>query len=221
MQCESPILGIMMRTIKLNACGVPVTGASSQVVTMAGFIQVQIAPQYDTGDRKILRTAAGVICSNKKIPDRYTNDQLTIDICSWNPGLFLQTVALQLFTASGSATGIGTGNGYGETDDDNHTSLEVWQEVSGEGACDPDTGQQVYLYHAWPNLSDWKRGQNTINMDPTQAQLIANTNKGSALWTAGATWLDSNTPQSGLHYLHNFTTAAPPTEACSITAYPS
>lgn len=218
-RCESPILGTVLRTIKLNSCGIPVTGASSSVI-VSGFVQVQAAPQYDTGDRKILRLASGELCVNRKLPDKFTNDQLTIDICAWNPGLVVATIGGTLLTASAIATGRATGAAYGEDLDEQHASFEIWQEVAGDGACDPDTGEQLYLYHAWPHVVDWKRGQTTVNTDPTQLQLIGNTRRGSALWTAGASWLDSNSIPSSTHYLWNFTTTAPPTEACQISTYP-
>lgn len=220
-QCESPILGIALRVIKLSNCGVPVTGADSASIATAGFVQVQVAPQYDTGDRKILRAASGALCVNHKLPDKFTNDQLTIDYCSWNPGLVVATIGGRLLTASAIATGRATGAAYGEDLDEQHASLEVWQEVSGEGACDPETGDQVYLYHAWPHLTDFKRGQTTINTDPTQGQLIANTKRGSTLWTAGEDWLDSNQLASTDHYLWNFTTTPPPETGCVINGYPA
>lgn len=216
-RCGSPILGTVLRVISLNSCGVPVTGTSSASIVMDGFTQVQDAPQYDTGDRKILRLANGNLCHNKKLPDVFTNDALTIDFCVWNPGLIVNTIGGRLLTATESPTGTGTAYGEGLTA--KHFSLELWQEIDGIGACDA-TGTQRYFYHAWPHLSDAKRGQNTMSNDPTLVQLIANSFSASTLWTAGASWLGAAQIVAGDHYLWNQTTTAPPTSTCLIADYP-
>lgn len=213
-RCASPILGTMLRVISLSSCGVPVTGTGSSQTVMDGFIQVQDAPQYDTGDRKILRLANGQLCQNKKLPDAFTNDTLTVDFCVWNPGLIVATIGGRLLTATESPTGTGTAYGTGLTE--KHFSLELWQEAT---SCD-ENGNAQYLYHAWPHLSDAKRGQNTMGNDPTQLQLIANTFDASPLWTAGASWLGASQVLAGDHYLWNITSTAPPADACVIADYP-
>ncbi len=217
--CGAPILGTMLRVIKLNSCGVPVTGTGSAQIVMDGFTQVQDAPSYDTGDRKITRKANGLLCHNKKLPDLFTNDTLTIDFCAWHPGLIVNTIGGRLLTATASPTGTGTAYGEGLTPA--HWSLELWQEVDGVGACDPITGLPTYFYHAWPHLTNAKRGQNTMSNDPTMFQLIADTEPASPLWTAGDAWLGAGQVQSLDHYLWNQTTTPPPASACVIADYPS
>lgn len=217
-QCAAPILGTMLRVIKLNSCGVPVTGDGSAQIVMNGFVQVQESAQYDTGDRKITRLANGsTLCHNRKLPDLFTNDELTIDFCVWHPGLIVNTIGGRLLTASASPTG--TGAAFGENFSIMHWSLELWQEVDGEGACDA-SGNQQYLYHAWPHISDAKKGQWTANNDPTQFQVIGNTYSASPLWTAGNAWLGTGQVQAGDHDLWNITTVAPPADACVIADYP-
>lgn len=217
-QCAAPILGTILRVIKLNSCGVPVTGASSAQIVMDGFTQVQDAPQYDIGDRKITRLANGSLCHNYKLPDVFTNDTLTIDFCVWHPGLIVNTVGGRLLTATASPTG--TGVAYGEGLTQAHWSLELWQGIDGAGSCDPVTGAARYFYHAWPHLTNAKRGQNTMGNDPTTFQLIADTMAASALWTAGNSWLGAGQVAALDHYLFNITTTAPPSSACIIADYP-
>lgn len=216
-RCAAPILGTVLRVITLNSCGVPATGTGSGASVTDGFIQVQDAPNYDTGDRKITRLANGQLCHNKKLADVFTNDTLTIDFCVWNPGLIVNTIGGRLLTATESPTGTGTAYGEGLTL--KHFSLEVWSEIDGIGGCD-STGTQRYLYHAWPHLSDAKRGQNTISNDPTIFQLIANSFSASPLWTAGNSWLGASQVQAADHYLWNITTTAPPASACILADYP-
>lgn len=217
--CGSPILGIVSRVIKLNACGVPVTGASSAQIVTDGFTQVVSSPQYDTGDRKITRKANGTLCVNTKLPDQYTNDEVTIDFCNWNPGLIVATINARLLTATASPTGTGVARGTDSNITPAHWSFESWIGVDGVGACDA-SGNPQYFYHAWPHISDGKIGDMTFGNDPTVLQLMGNTFPPSTLWTAGNSWLGTGQIQSGDHHLYNLTSVAPPASQCSILSYP-
>lgn len=213
--CESPILGEIVRIIKLNSCGVPASGTADAVIVMDAFTQVQNEPQYDTGDRKITRKANGLPCVNKKLPDLYVGENLTIDFCSWNPGLLLATINARLIT--GTTPSSGTGNIMAEGVDPGRWSLELWTGVDGD--CDPN-GDRYYTYHAWPNVGDGKRGSTTFGNDPTNLQIMGTTYRASALWTAGASWLGANQIAAGDHYAWNLTTTPPPSATCSILDYP-
>lgn len=215
--CDSPIQGQVLRVIKLNACGVPVTGTGSAQIVMDGFVQVAASPQYDTGDRKITRKANGTLCTNFKLPDQFTNDEVTIDFCVWHPGLIVNTIGARLLTGSVSPTGAGFAHGTWANAAVAHWSLEVWGIADG-AACNA-AGQTVYDYWFWPHLSDGKKGDYTIGSDPTMLQIIANSYDGSPLWTAGAAWLTAAIVQ-GDHQGKIITTAAPPTSACIIADYP-
>jgi hypothetical protein len=215
--CDSPIEGLILRIIKLNACGVPVTGTGSAQIVMDGFIQVQDSPQYDTGDRKITRKANGTLCQNYKLPDQFTNDELTIDFCVFHPGVIVNALAGRLLTATLSPTGTGVAMGTWANAAAAHWSLEVWQ--APPQACD-SSGIVYYPYHAWPHISDGKRGDMSINNDPTMLQIIGNTYDASPLWTAGATYLGANQVVLGDHWLRNLQNTAPPPSACIIADYP-
>lgn len=215
--CDSPIQGLVLRIVKLNACGVPITGSGSAVIVMDGFVQVQDSPQYDAGDRKITRKANGTLCQNFKTPDQFTNDELTIDFCVFNPGVIVNTIGARLLTATTPTTGTGVAHGTWANSDPVHFSLEVWQAPPQE--CDA-TGLVWYPYHAWPHLSDGKRGDMTISEDPTMTQVIANTYDASALWTIGNTYLGSGQVIAGDHWLRNLQNTAPPPDACIIATNP-
>ncbi len=214
--CSSPIQGLVLRVIKLNSCGAPVTGTGSAQIVMDGFIQVAASPQYDTGDRKITRKADGTICTNFKIPDQFTNDELTIDFCVWHPGLIVNTIGARLLTGSVSPTGAGFAHGTWSNVTPAHWSLEVWS--LADGACTA-SGTTLYNYWAWPHLSDGKKGDYALGPDPTQLQIIANTYDGSPSWTAGNAWLGAAIVQ-GDHQMEVLTSVAPPTSACIIADYP-
>lgn len=211
--CDSPIEGLVIRLTKLNACGVPVTGSGSGQLVLDGFTQVQQSPQYDTGDRKITRKANGTLCQNFKIPDQYTNDELTIDFCNWNPALIPLLLSGRLLTATESPTGTGFAHGTWANATQAHWSLELWQ--APPQACDA-SGIVRYPYHAWPHLSDAKRGDTTYSEDPSMLQIIANTYDASPLWTLGDDYLGTGQVVLGDHWLRNLDSTEPPPAACVL-----
>jgi hypothetical protein len=224
--CGTPIQGRILRVIALNSCGVPVSGTATSggaggvaQIVMDGFTQVQQSPQYEDGSRKVTRKANGDVCVNELLePSILTEIKETIDFCVTNPGLIVATLNARLLTASLSPTGTGFAVMQGVTAA--HWSLEVWQSLSGDLACDPNTGAVLYAYNAWPHLWNAKFGDNTMGADPTMLQLIAQTKKASPLWTAGNPWLGNAPPQSSDHWLYNITSVAPPASACSLANYP-
>lgn len=214
--CDTPAQGLVVRVIKLDSCGVPVTGSTSSQIVMDGFVQAQVSPQYDTGARKISRKADGTICVNYKLPDQFTNDEVTVDFCVWNPGLIVNTIGGRLLTGSFSTTGVGWAHGTQYNSSPNHFSLEIWGPPSVDSCA---RAQPLYSYWFWPHLADAKKGDYTIGEDPTQLQLIANTYNGNPQWTAGAAWL-VDAIQSGDHQGGLWTPVAPPTAVCAVLAYP-
>lgn len=217
--CQSPIEGLVMRIVKLNSCGVPVTGTSGRSIVMDGFTEVTSSPQYDTGDRVIQRKANGTLCQNFKIPDQYTNDEVTANFCVWNPGLIPVTIAGDLITATSSPTG--TGFSRGTVDNANlaaaHWSLEVWQ--APPQSCDA-SGTVYYPYHAWPHLANAKIGDFNINLDANILQIMADSADGSPLWTVGNSYLGAASIIQGKHYYYNLSSVAPPTSNCLLADYP-
>lgn len=216
--CAEPIEGLVLRIIKLNACGVPLTGAGvSQQIVMDGFTEITPSPQYDTGSRVITRKANGQLCQNFKIADQYTNDELTVNFCVWNPGLIPLTIAGRLLTATSSPTGTGFARGTWSNITQAHWSLEVWQ--APPQACD-SSGIVYYPYHAWPHLIDGKIGDFNINLDANILQIKANSADASPLWTAGNSFLGTGQVVLGDHHLYNLESTVPPPSACVLADYP-
>lgn len=221
-RCVNPIQGRIIRVTSLNACGVPVTGAAetdgapAQIV-MDGFTQVQQSPQYEEGERKFLRKANGQPCVNyANEEDSLTEIELTMDFCLWHPGLLVAAINARLLNFSASPTG--TGSGIMEGVSGKHFSVEVWQNVAGDLECDPATGQQLYVYNAWPHVWNAHYGDSSINLDPTTLQIIGKTKKVSPLWTLGTSWLGAGAISSAFpdHWLWNITSVAPPAATCTI-----
>ena len=213
-----------MRVVRVDSCGIPVTGSGSMVIVTKGFVQVQNEPQYEEGEEFFERTADGTVCVNQKDDPVLKRFQLTIDFCEVNTTMLAFMTSARELTAGGAGV-TGFGMAFAEGQPSNRYSLEIWQKVAGSGACDA-SGAQRYIYNAWPNLGASKLGSYTIENGRSTFQLMSESQAGSTTavtgWLngpgSGTNWLPSGeTLGSGEHWLWNVTTTAPPTAACNPT----
>lgn len=212
-QCVSPIQARVARLIKLDVCGNPVTGASSAVVSTDGFVSITPSPQYLDGVEHQQRKANGALCVYQKDPSELTRVDLTINWCILDPDAIVIITGERLLTTN---TVTGTGVAYGEGQLTARYSLEVWQPVVGAGACNA-SGQQQFVYWAFPNVGNSKINDFTFANDVFQYTTISETKAAGPLWlsrSSAATWLGTNTVATDEHFLHNITTGAPPVTAC-------
>lgn len=209
-QCVTPIQARVMRLVKLDDCGNPVTGAESMVVVSDGFISIASSPQYQDGEEHSQRNAAGAIALYQKDPSELTRVDLTTNFCILDPDAIVVITGERLLT---NATDVGTGIAYGEGMLTARHSLEVWQPVAGAGACDP-SGNQQFVYWAFPNVGNAKVQDFTFENGPFQFTTVAETRAVSPLWDLGTPWLDGNEFEPREHFLHNITTVPPPVPSC-------
>jgi hypothetical protein len=215
--CATPIKGTHLRIVALDSCGVPVTGASGTVVVSSGFVQVQMEPQYEDGQEFFERTASGAACVNQKDDPTLKRMQLTIDFCEINVVGSSYVIDARTLTVGTPTTG--TGFAVAEGNPTNRFSLEVWQEVAGSGACDA-SGNQRYIYNAWPNVGATQLGTYTIENGRSTLQVVSETRAASATWDTlvGSSWLPAGeSVLTDEHWVWNVTTTAPPTAACNST----
>lgn len=213
-----------MRIVRVDTCGIPVTGTGSLVVVTKGFVQVQNEPQYEDGEEFFERTADGTPCVNQKDDPVLKRFQLTIDFCEVNTTAFAYIASARELTVN--AAGVtGQGFAFAEGQPTNRYSLEVWQKVAGSGACDA-SGNQRYIYNAWPNLGASKIGSYTIENGRSTFQVMSETQAGSTTavtgWNdgpgSGTSWLPTGeSVGAGEHWLWGVTTTAPPSPACNPT----
>lgn len=211
-ECASAIQARVMRMVKLDVCGNPVTGASSAVVVTDGFVSIQPSPQYLDGEEHQQRKASGALCLYQKDPSELTRVDLTINFCVIDPDAIVVVSGERLLANSGVT---GTGVAFGEGQLTARYSLEVWQPIVGAGACDA-SGQPRFLYWAFPNVGNTKINQFTFENAPLQFTTQSETRSVGLLWGdgpgTGGPW--APTFQSGEHFLFNITTLAPPTPTC-------
>lgn len=212
-QCVSPIQARVMRLIKLDTCGNPVTGASSSVVVSDGFVSIAPSPQYLDGEEHQQRKANGALCVYQKDPSELTRVDTTINWCVLDPDAIVVITGERLLTTNAVT---GTGVAFGEGQLTARFSLEVWQPIVGAAACSA-SGQQQYVYWAFMNEGNSKVQDFTFENAVFQFTTLSETKAAGPLWlsrSGAATWLGSNTVDTSEHFLYNITTAAPPTATC-------
>jgi hypothetical protein len=204
-----------MRIVALDACGIPVTGASGLVVVHDSFVQVEMEPDYEDGEEFFDRTADGLACVNQKDDPTLKRFMLTTQLCAVNvSGAAYVISARELVTGTPTT---GTGFAVAEGEPTNRYSLEVWQRVAGSGACDA-SGNQRYIYHAWPNVGATQIGTYTIENAKSVLEFTSETRGAASSWTSlvGASWLPAGaTVNTDEHWLWNVTTTPPPAAACN------
>ena len=221
--CAAPIKGTHLRVVKVDDCGVPVTGASSLVVTTKGFVQVNMEPDYEDGEEFVERNADGELCVNQKDKPSLKRLRLTVDFCDVDPVLAAYVLGARLLDTESNPT-TGTGFALAEGEADNRFSMEVWQRVAGSGACDA-SGAQRYIYNAWPNVGNTQVGTYGILNGRSTLSFTAETQAASSLWGngpgSGTSWLPTgrvvNETGFAEHWLWNITTQALPTADCGPT----
>jgi hypothetical protein len=209
----APIKARVIRAVKLDTCGNPVTGTSSAMVVVRGFTQVQVSPDYEEGEEFLTKLADGSACVNQKDAAFLKRMGLEGHFCVLSPDLItVMTGETEILTGSGTVTG--TGVMFGTDPLTARFSLELWQPVSGLGACDPATGLPRYVYWAFPNVTNTRLGDFTFELGVFDFVINAETDYTGYLWGDGpgaSTWLPAGVtvPQSK-HALFNITTTPPP-----------
>ncbi len=215
-QCVTPIKGRIIRLMKLDTCGNIVTGASSAMVVADGFISIEASPQYEDGTEFVKKRADGLLCVNQKDPGQLKRVQLSSTWCVIDPDVRVIMDGARLLTTSGVT---GTGAFFTDSLITARFSLEVWQNVSGRGACNA-AGQQQYVYWAYPNIGNAQIQNFTIENAALEFQEQAETMGAGYNWGTYPTtlppsgYLAGSTFQQGDHFAYNVTTVAPPTAQC-------
>lgn len=215
--CVVPIKGTHFRIVALDVCGIPVTGSSGLVAVTNSFVSVEAEEEYEDGEEFFERNAAGEACVNQKDDPTLKRAVLTIQLCEINVSAVAYILSARELVTGSPTTG--TGFALAEGQPTNRFSLEVWQEVAGAGACDP-SGQQRYIYNAWPNVGAVQKQAYTIELGRSALEFTAETSGAAANWDTlvGSTWLPAGeSVETDEHWVWNVTTAAPPTVACDPT----
>jgi len=133
--------GRVIRVTRLDACGAPVVGACSSIVT-EGFISVEFAPEIEAGEEYTQKNAWGDFCISEKDYDRTKWVNVNLSLCEINPDL-LDVIggANPILDASGTDT---IGASFGQDGQLEAFAIEVWTKQAG-GACDGGTSEWGYF----------------------------------------------------------------------------
>lgn len=222
-QCGTAVQGTVLRLVKLDTCGTPVSGSDSAVVVTEGYISINAEPQYEDGDVFRTKKANGRLCVNQVGPNAYANSNIDINLCVVDPDAKVLLTGGRLLSTGSPVTGTGVAYGYNNVEA--HVSVETWQPLSGAGRCDPVTGLQRYLYWAWMHTWNYKVNAFTIENGPLELSVSGMTEFPSPLWGrgpgSGPYWIDSaiDTTDYMDDYLWNITTTPPPTPPDTCGAF--
>lgn len=180
-RCAAPIQGTLMRIIRLDACGAPVTGDGSMIVT-EGFVQVEVTQQYQDGTEYVLRNAKGELCVNDVGPDQFQRADLSIQFCEVDPDIVGLITGTSIVTTGAPATGTGFWVQEGEVT--SRFSLEVWQNVAGQACAEGQTTPQS-VYWAFPNVGAGRFNDFTISDSVLEWSLSGRTKGANSVWGSG------------------------------------
>lgn len=223
-QCYGSIKGLVARATRLDACGVPLTGATDSVVT-DGFITIGLTAQIEQPDEITQRNAAGALCIDVVPAPFLRRYDLAIDFCQVDPALFELIADTTLVT---NPDGDAVGMAVDDLPKTQKFGLEVWTEVPGD-AC--EGGAQTWVYWLLPFVANGRLGDMTIENGAATFPVAANTQRGSR-WGRGPyivvpTAAGNATPgilpaaqaiTNRQHLYQRLTTVAPPEAACGYVA---
>lgn len=221
--CPAVVRGRIMRLTRLDACGVPVIGASTTVVS-DGFISVEASDQYEGGDPIRVLNASGDLCIDAKGKPQLAQEDLVITLCQVNPdAINIMTGApLVLDAATPTPNTVGFRKQCGNADV--NFALEVWSDITNQ-AC--TAGAKSYWYSLWPLLTDATYGDYTIENGAVNMVINASAFCASG-WSVGPydVVLDGASAPSPLltaigatDLWHGQVTAvAPPASSCGVQA---
>lgn len=207
----APIKARVIRIVKLDTCGVPVTGASSSMIVIKGFTETNVSPDYEEGEEFLTKLADGTPCVNQKDASFLKRAEIETHWCILSPDTIgMLTGERVIFAGAGAVTG--TGVFFGTDPLTNHVSIELWQNVSGLGACDA-SGNPQYVYWAFPNVTNARIGDFTFENGIFDFVTTLDTDGASALWTprkGAENWMGDEVVEAGEHFGFNVTSVAPP-----------
>jgi hypothetical protein len=182
-KCLSLVKGRRIRLTRLDACGRPVYGDSSSVVSK-GFISVDFSANTNDSDEINVTNAAGETCIYEPAATTLTGYGIEIAFCEVDLDLFAMVTGNPVVEdPDGNVIGFDidvdvdlAGQGF---------ALELWAGVSGGDACATEGAQGSYGYLLVPFASGGIVGDFTVENDAVTFTLTgANTKKGNA-WGVG------------------------------------
>jgi hypothetical protein len=226
--CGGMSRGRAMRLTRLDACGVPVEGPDSTIVT-GGFVQVVTTPVYQDAEEIQIPNANGELCIDDQANPALRWLTTAITFCNINP------VAINILTGDplvfNDDTPTADSVGFRIGSDTTGTAafaLEVWSGVPGQ-ACGVG-GAEQFGYWLYPYVVQAQYGEWTVGNAGLTIDITARTSVGSG-WGVGPydIRMDATDTPAPLitpilgdqHANFEWTTAPVPAAGCEPLALPA
>jgi hypothetical protein len=219
--CLKPIRGKAMRVTKLDACGTPVVGLKSVVVS-AGMVSIEQKLNLENADEFIVKNANGDLCINFAGQARLKWIDTTITFCQVDPELVnLTTGSPVVFDDAATPQAVGWRTRENVSAE---FALETWTDLDGQ-PCTGGTKQYGYFLLPW--ITGSVEGDVTVQNGPVSFSVTGRTHNNSP-WGLGPHNIRLNAalvPSKLLvaidpldHRHIQVTTLAPPATACGAIA---
>ena len=216
-----------MRLTKLDACGVPVVGPKSTLVT-SGIVKIGLSAEIEDGEETTKKNGNGDICVQHKDPDQLKYIKPEIEFCGVDPEAWsLITGQPLVLDASGTPNPVGIK--LGSQPIETNFALEVWTDIPG-AAC--GGGAKPFGYFLLPFVGSGRLGDFDLEVAVANFTVSAQT-KGGAGWGSGPYDVVLHAPVGGDpaeagellealtdkdHILIMKTTVAPPADTAGAVA---
>lgn len=177
------IKGRVIRITRLDACGAPVVGACSVLVT-DGFISAAWNDEVEEGEEFTQKNAWGDFCINEKDDDRTKWQNVTIAMCEIDPDVldFVAANASPIVDDSGAGDTIGVS--FGPGGGGGGFAVEVWTKQAGTDACAAGTPEWGYWVAPWVR-NGRVDGDVTIENAPLSMTLVGQAIQANDSWGVG------------------------------------
>lgn len=174
------VRGRVMRSTKVDACGSPVLGPDSVIVT-DGFVTATFSPQTQTADPITQTNANGDQCINDVPDGRFVNYNVTLAFCGVNFELLSQMSSQKIvLDAAGNPVGIRQNSRIKNT---GAFGLEIWTGIAGQ-ACD-ESGNEKFGYSVAPFIKGGTIGDIVFQNGTVDFTIQNATTRDGTGWGAG------------------------------------
>jgi len=183
-KCLSLVKGRRIRVTKLDACGRPIYGDDSQVVSK-GFIQVAFTANTTESDEINVTNAAGEVCVYEASVTSLVGYGIEVQFCEVDPELFSLVTGQPVVLGADGSTVIGFDVDTKIGLENSRFSLELWAGAPSGDACSTEGAQGSYGYLLLPFLTGGILGDFTVENGAVTFTLTgANTKEGNG-WGVG------------------------------------
>lgn len=175
------IRGRVMRVTKLDACGAPILGPDSVIIT-DGFVSIAMSAQTSQGNAITVTNAAGNDCVSDTPAPKFTGYQLTFAFCGVDPTLFAMMTGQTIVYDADGTEPVGFEESTDVDLDGFGFAVEVWSSVP-VGAC--TGGEQTYGYFLLPFVKGGVFTDSTIQNDAVDFGIQNALSKDGQGWGVG------------------------------------